>query len=269
MAEEVHMDAEAAIRHADKAALLPWCPLDPCAALIAQEEGDAEGEMDPHANVFDQLLAFLFADEHPECWPNVAMRALAIMRHCVPSLLTGRDLSEAADLRARANVQQCFRLTEFVEACESAAFRGLLSTTLRYLFPDDRGWLAEGCRRTYLVARAYRPEYLAVWRAVPHQVKFAHRDEQGKVVRVERKRRETPEECEANYHDLARIFGEPAETKEDRKKARARWSARAQRVLRRTIEAAGGTMHLQFGKSASTRRKCAEKARGNQNRKKA
>ena len=110
------------------------------------------------------------------------------------------------------------------------------------MFPDNqKEWLKEGCRRLYLVARAYQPDLVRVG---------------GKL---------------AGYEEFAEVFGEfngHEPTRKDRDRARSRWSARAQNVLRIPIQQAGARVPALFGKSSSVRGKYQQAARGNQNRRK-
>lgn len=266
MSDERQIDA--AVRHAEARAVLPWSEAAPDEALMAREEA-GEGEvLLRHAPTLVRLLGFLFADGVPECWENVAMRGLALMRHCAPSLLTGRDFSEVAEMRSRARTEPSFRLTEFIAECEeSESARAALRLELDFLFPvlpgAGRGWLKDGCRRVYLLARNYQPEFVRLTREVSERVKV--RDQVTGKLKLEL--RHFPKSVEMSYEDLARVFGEPVTSAIERRNARARWSAVAQRVIRKPIEANGGTVHLQFGKSASARATYAAKARGNQNRK--
>ncbi len=279
MSDERQIDA--AVRHVEARAVLPWSMAAPDEAMMAEEDraellARAEAEeaaefaavelRTVRAALWEQLLVFLFADGLPECWENVAMRGLSLMRHCVPSVLAGRDLSAVETIRRGARVQPSFRLTGFVEACESAAVRATLRGLLEYLFPGcpGPGWLAEGCRRTYLVARGYRPELVRITRTVSERVKVP---DPAKPGRQRLEMRHFPKAVEMSYEDMARVFGEPVTSPIERRNARARWSAIAQRVIRKPIEANGGTVHLQFGKSASARATYAEKAKGNKNRK--
>ena len=259
MSDEAHI--EAARRHAERAApLLPWCAAAPDEVLMAKEEA-AEGWKADRSDAWEKLLVFLFADGQPEQWENVAMRGLSVIRHCVPSLLTDRSLDEVPAIRKRATMQQGFRLTDFVEACEDEDFREMLRGILDYLFPAGSDWLSAGCKRIYLIARGYQPWLVQIWKERSERVRLVETDGAGRP-RVKYVARKFREQQEMSYEDLARIFGEKPE------KARQRWSARAQRVIRMPIESAGGKVHLQFGRSATTREKCAERARGNQHRKK-
>jgi len=252
---------EASVRHAEVAAsaIVPWSPARPDEALMAREEpGEFVGAESMRAELWEKLLVFLFADGQPGCWECTAVRGLSLIRHCAPSLLTGRDLSAVAGIRSRAGgkVQQSFGLTEFLADDEGT--RMVLRVVLGYLFPEGPEWLKEGCRRIYLLARAFQPQLVQITREVGERVK--ERDPQ--TGRMKLTIRHVPKLVEMSYEDMARVFGE------NTSKARARWSARAQRVIRKPIESNGGACHLAFGKSASTRAKYAARAKGNSNRRK-
>jgi hypothetical protein len=231
---------EAAFRHADPSARLQWHAAAPDEEVMAREEAreDVEGGGPPRrAWLQELLLVFLFADRDPRRWPNVALRGLAILRHILPDVLVGRDLGEVEELQRGARVRGGYGLEEFQELAGEEDFRTMLEVMVKYFFPDGREWLKNGCRRVYLIARQYQPHLVTV---------------KGRVL---------------SYEDFADIFSEgDMECEEARDRARSRWSARAQNVIRHPIEAAGGRGALLFGKSATARARCAESARGNSNR---
>ena len=247
MSDEIHM--QAALRHAEAAAVLPWQGLSPDEALMAKEEPETD-QLARWGWLYEAALAFLFADRAVERWENVGMRALALLRHVVPELLHGRPLDEVAELARAACVARHFPMGEFLELAECEEGRAVLCRILVYIYPPRRRWLYFGTQRAYLLARAYQPELVAIRKLVgPDGAKRVRR-------------------VELVYEDLAEIFeGEAARGALARDRARSRWSARAQAVLRRPIEAAGGTCRLTFGKSATAREAMARSARGNTNRK--
>ncbi len=66
---------------------------------------------------------------------------------------------------------------------------------------------------------------------------------------------------------MARVFeGEELLTEKSRNRARSRWSARAQEVLRKPLEAAGVAGGVSFSKSATARGLMSRSAQGNRNR---
>ena len=161
MSDEAHI--EAARRHAERPSVLPWAALAPDEQLMQLEEAGARPPAE-RADVWERVLVSLFADGEPERWENVALRALALIRHCVPSLLVDRKLDEAERVKARAGTRQSYQMTEFLEACEDEAFRDMLRAILDFLFPDGPEWIREGCKRLYLVARSYQPWLVEIWK---------------------------------------------------------------------------------------------------------
>jgi len=230
-------------RYADHAALQPWQSPAPDEVLMEKEEpGD---EPPRRAWLQEALLAFLFADEVPEHWEAVAVRALAIFRHCLPELLVGRDLGEVAALVRRVQVAREFELGEFLRISQQEDWREPLAGIMGYLFPAGRRWLYKGCIRTYLVAKTYQPKLLV-------RADLAASERHG-----------------MSFQELAMIFErESMRTPAQRAGARARWSARVKFLIRLPIEEAGGRSGLQFSKSSAARGKMAASARGNSNRKK-
>ncbi len=240
MSDEIHM--EAAWRHRDRAAVEQWHGLAPDEALMAAEDFSAGGGLPARAALLDGVLVYLFAGREIGCWQNVALRAHALMVHLTPWLLTGRGGQELPGLREAAGVNHAESLVASTEVCRGdEQGRETLGRLLAFLFPaEGRRWLKRGTQRAYLLARAYQPALVT---------------DMGK---------------ELTFEDLARIFeGDALATRKDRDRARSRWSARAQEVLRKPIEAAGGTVRVQFSKSAGAREKMSRSAQGNRNRRNA
>jgi len=233
---------EAALfRYADHAALQPWQALAPDEELMAKEEPVEEPLR--RAWMQEALLAFLFADGQPECWENVAVRALAIFRHCLLAEVVGRDMTEVEGLRARAKIAEQFRVDAFIALSQQEDWQEILEGIMGYLFPPGGRWLYKGCVRTYLVAKTYQPKLLV-------RADMAASERHG-----------------LSFEELARIFDKEApRTAGQRSAARARWSARVKFLIRLPIEAAGGRSGLPFGKSAAACAKMAESAKGNRNR---
>ena len=217
----------------------PWGGVRPDEALERKEEGmaDAGEEGTLRAWIQEDLLVYLFADGDASRWQDVALRALAVMRRYCPALLAGRKFREVDGLRQRGGMQAGFPMEKFDEltACDEreALLRGLLG----YLFPNGRRWLKRGTMRVYLLARTFQPQLLST-----------HGSEPG-------------------YERLEEIFeGRKLTSKKERDRARSRWSARAQKLIRQPVEANGGRIALQFGKSATARANYAAAAAGNGNR---
>ena len=238
MSDEIHM--ESAWRHRDMTLREQWHGPQPDEALMAAE--DLTGYLDLPARValMDRLMVYLFASGALECWESVALRAHAVMVHCAPHLLVGRSRGEIPRLvvtvGSRESAEGLRAATELVRSEKKGA--AVLARLIDFIFPGTgRQWLFRGTQRAYLLARTWQPWLVS---------------QDGK---------------ELSYEDLARIFeGDALATPKARNKARSRWSARAQEVLRKPIEQAGGTVRLQFGKSAGARAKMQQSAKGNQNR---
>lgn len=242
--DEIHL--QAAMRHHEEAAFLPWQAMAPDEELMAKEEGE-NGEP-RRAWLQEELMAYLFGDKEVERWENVAMRALAVFWHCLPGLLVGRDMAELDRVKKTAVIRRGFNLEEFVRLSADEEWREMLKVMMNFLFPAKSGWMAKGTQRAYLLARAYQPELVMI-----------EKQREGKRVRVD-----------LNYEDMARIFeGDDLITEESRDRARARWSARAQVLLRHPVEQAGGVAHIRFGKSASARAGMSASAKRTCNRRKA
>jgi hypothetical protein len=246
MSDELHV--QLAYRHAEESALLPWASPSPDEELMAKEE--AGDEVPRRAWLQEVLLAFLFADGKPEVWENVALRAFAVFRYCFPGLLAKRCLNEVEGLERRAKLKGAFSMEELVRLSNEEEWREVLERILDFLYPARSQWLFKGTQRVYLLAREYQPGLLAVERVV---------EVNGRIV---------PRKVDMCYEVMAEIFeGEELNGPEGRDRARSRWSARAQVLLRKPIEEAGGVSRLHFGKSLEARLKMAMKAKGNANRK--
>ncbi len=247
MSDEIHM--QVALRHAEHSALLPWQSPSPDEELMAKEDAEEDG-LPRRAWLQEVLLTFLFADAAPDRWENVALRALAVFRHCLPGLLVSRDLGEVEALNARRkDVKRGFPMEELVDLSADEDWREILEGIMVYLFPAKRKWLFKGTQRAYLLAKAYQP----------HLVTFEKWVRMNGVRRLRR--------VDLSYEDLAEIFeGKRLKSDAERDRSRSRWSARAQAVLRRPIEECGGTVRLQFGKSSAAREAMARSAAGNCNR---
>lgn len=219
----------------EEASSAAWQGLAPDRDLEQREEREHGSYR--RAWIQEDLLVYLFADGNVARWEDVALRAVAVMRRFAPGLLPGRKFHELDGLRERSGLQAAFSMEKFDEltACEER--QRLLETLLGYLFPPGSRWLKRGTRRVYLLARTFQPLLL---------------------------RRYGEELC---YEKLEEIFeGKPLLTEIERDRARSRWSARAQKLIRKPIEANGGRIHLQFGKSATARAKSSASAKGNKNR---
>lgn len=213
-----------------------WCGLTPDREMEMREEGEDTDSR--RAWIQEDLLVYLFADGDAARWEDVALRALAVMRRFCPNLLAGRTFHEVDGLRKRGGLQSAFSMEKFDEltACEEREV--LLRVLLGYLFPTGRRWLKRGTMRVYLLARTFQPMLLS----------RDHGSEPG-------------------YERLEEIFeGRKLATKTERDRARSRWSARAQKLIREPVEANGGRIALQFGKSATARANYATAAMGNGNR---
>ena len=217
-----------------------WHGPQPDEALMAAEEGEL-GDVRRAAEwywLLEVLLVYLFANNNGRVWQGVAVRASYIIRRCAIWMLkddvTTRELEA---LKREVKHWDGFGTEDFLKMCDDDDFRGALEKILLFLYPPNKQRLFMGTKKVYLVARAFCPG----------------------LVRVNDK--------ELTYEDLARIFeGQELATTESKNRARSRWSARAQEVLRKPIEAAGGTVRVQFSKSASARAKMAKSAKGNRNR---
>lgn len=218
----------------------PWGGVRPDEALERKEEGEdaddaSEGTL--RAWIQEDLLVYLFADCDATRWQAVALRALAVMRRFCPELLAGRKFLEVDGLRRRAWPTGAFPLEKFDEltACDEreALLRGLLG----YLFPDGSRWLKRGTMRVYLLARTFQPVLLST------------------------------DGSEPGYERMEEIFeGRKLKNRKERDRARSRWSARAQKLIRQPVEKNGGRIAMQFGKSATARANYAAAAKGNGNR---
>ncbi len=217
----------------------PWGGLRPDEALEMKEEASAEDAGMQRAWIQEDLLVYLFADGYADRWQDVALRALAVMRRYCPALLVGRRFYELDGLKQRGGLQAAFPMERFDEMTACDEREALLCGLLGYLFPTGSRWLKKGTMRVYLLARTFQPLLLR-----------SHGSDPG-------------------YERLEEIFeGRKLRTRKERDRARSRWSARAQKLIRHPVEANGGRIALQFGKSATARARCAAAAKGNGNRKK-
>lgn len=216
----------------------PWGGVRPDEALELKEEGD-EGDGRQRAWIQEDLLVYLFADGSAERWEDVALRVVAVMRRFCAGLLVGRKFGELTGMRRRSELQAEFSMEQFEEMTGCEEREALLTGLLGYLFPPGKHWLKRGTMRVYLLARTFQPLLLR-----------SHGNDPG-------------------YERMEEIFlGRPLKTKKERDRARSRWSARAQKLIRQPVEANGGRIALQFGKSATARANYAEAAKGNGNRRK-
>jgi hypothetical protein len=187
----------------------------------------------------EDLLCYLFADGDAERWQDVALRALAVMRRFCPALLVGRKFGEVDGLRKSGGGQAGFPMEKFAELTECEEREVLLTVLLGYLFPAGKKWLKRGTMRVYMLARTFQPLLLR-----------SHGIDPG-------------------YERLEEIFqGRVLATRKERDRARSRWSARVQKLIRQPVEANGGRIALQFGRSATARAKYTAAAMGNGNRRK-
>jgi hypothetical protein len=220
----------------EEATSAAWQGLAPDRDLEQREEGEQGSYR--RAWIQEDLLVYLFADGNVERWEDVALRAVAVMRRFTPGLLPGRKFVELDGMRERSGLQAKFTMEDFDKLTDCDERGVLLEVLLGYLFPTGSRWLKRGTRRVYLLARTFQPLLLR---------------RHGR---------------ELSYERLEEIFeGRRLKTEEERNRARSRWSARAQKLIRKPVEANGGRIALQFGKSATARAKCAESAKGNTNRK--
>lgn len=215
----------------------PWGGVRPDEAMELMEEGEEMSGRE-RAWIQEDLLVYLFADGYAERWEDVALRTLAVMRRYCPSMLMDRKFGELEGLKHRSGLQAKFTMENFdkMTACDER--EELLTGLLGYLFPPGKKWLKRGTMRVYLLARTFQPLLLR-----------SHGSEPG-------------------YERLEEIFlGRRLNTTKERDRARSRWSARAQKLIRYPVEANGGRIALQFGKSATACKHYAEAAQGNSNRK--
>ncbi len=225
-------------RYVDGAGARPWGG-EPSDVVLERMEESGGGETGMRrAWIQEDLMVYLFADGNVSRWEDVALRALAVMRAFTPRLLIGRRFHEVEGLRERCGLKAVFPMEDFdrLTACEER--EGLLTGLLGYLFPNGRNWLKKGTMRVYVLARTFQPVLLR---------------KHGR---------------ELSYERLEELFeGRKLKDETARNRARSRWSARVQKLIRQPVEANGGRIALQFGKSATVRAKYAAAARGNGNRK--
>lgn len=237
MSDEAHI--EAAHRHRDLTAPSPWQCLQPDEAAMAAEEGVSSRDVLP--DLQESFLCYCFADTAAEEWRTVATRAHALMAMCFPHLFNGRSQHEIRDIRAGARWVAGFPLADMVR--EMMPHRDLFSKVLLYYFPEHREWLRHGCQNLFLIARSYQQGLVTKW--------------DGKEMTFER----LAEVFEEIPQEMA---GEARETA--MKRARSRWSARAQTLIVKPIERVGGSAGSVLGKSETMRQRCSQAQRGNQNR---
>lgn len=237
MSDEAHLDRY--YLHRDLTRREPWHGLRPDEEAMLHEEGPPEQEL--RADVHEALFTYFFAGGAGD-WKAVALRAIAVIRRWAPSILSGRSVPPEVIqaihhyYRPGAGEHTRFHLSGLVDLVGEEGY--VVERLMEFFFPDSAEWLKEGCRRLYLVARAYQPALLA-----------------------------GPEGREPSYEDLARIFGELDGLHPDEAaRARSRWSARAGLVLRKPIAASGARVPALFGKSATVREKYRAAQIGNHNR---
>lgn len=222
-------------------ALEQWHGRQPDEELMAAEEGEAEsfGRGAEWYWLLEALLVYLFANNNARQWQGVAVRAAFVIRRCALWMLAEERTTRELDrLKGEVDHWDSFGTDDFLRLCDDEDFSEALGKILAFLYPPKSQRLFMGTKRVYLVARGFCPG----------------------LVKVDGK--------ELTYEKMAMIFeGEALATRKDRNRARSRWSARVQEVLRKPIEATGGTVRVQFSKSAAARGKMAESARGNRNRK--
>ena len=243
MNDETHL--QAAMRHHEEAAFLPWQALAPDEEMMAKEDGEGQGGT-RRAWLAEELMVYLFGDKEPGRWENVAMRALAVFWHCLPGLLVGRDMGELDRVKRTAVIRRGFNLEEFVRLSADEDWRETLKGIMNFLYPARRNWMKKGTQRAYVLARAYQADLLATEKV------------------VDGKRRKV----EMTYEGMEEIFEGKLATEKERGRARAKWCALTQVVLRHPVEAAGGVAHVRFGKSASARAAMALSAKRTCNRRK-
>lgn len=238
MSDEIHM--ESAWRHRDMTATEQWHGPQPDEELMAAEEGESESvrRAGEYYWLLEALLVYLFANSNARQWQGVAVRASYIIRRCAIWMLRDEvSQRELEQLKREVDRWDSFGTDDFLNLCDDDDFREALAKILEFLYPPKKRRLFMGTKRVYLVARGFCPG----------------------LVKVDGK--------ELTYEDLAAIFeGEPLTTTKARNRARSRWSARVQEVLRKPVEAAGGKVRVQFSKSPLARERMAQSAKGNRNR---
>lgn len=231
MSDEAHI--ETAFRHRDRSRVEQWHGMAPDEEAMEHEEGVVD-DADEFAFQFNAFLSYCFADAKPHEWEAVAARALAIIRQECPEMVATWPRAEAAtgavmwDVDGYAKISQAFRER-----------KDLFRRVLGHFFKDQREWLKAGVQNMYLVARHYRPRLVTSFNA---------RD--------------------LTFTELAVIFGEIPRDAErvQQDRARARWSAKAQCLIRKPLERVGDVVPSLFGKSATVREKYRRAQRGNRNR---
>lgn len=231
MSDEAHI--ETAFRHRDRSRVEQWHGMAPDEEAMAHEEGDGN-DADEFAFQFNAFLSYCFADARPAEWEAVAARALAIIRQECPEMVAQWPRVTVAtgavmwDVDGYAKISQAFRDR-----------KDLFRRVLAHFFKEQREWLKCGVQNMYLVARHYRPRLVT---------NFDARD--------------------LTFTQLAVIFGEVPEnaTRKEQDRARARWSAKAQGLIRKPLERVGDAVPSLFGKSATVREKYRKAQQGNRNR---
>ena len=132
---------------------------------------------------------------------------------------------------------------EFCEVNLGRELKGVKAETFErlflYLFADCEPCAWElVAKRVYAIAKSYFPHLLVV------------KDHDGRDRRM-------------SLEDLGHVFDEP-----NVKAARARWSARRDRIVSKPVRESGSTALVSCQKSASARAKYSAAQKGNQNRKK-
>ena len=250
MSDEIHM--ESAWRHRDQTAREVWHGKSPDEAMMEAEEWEGDdAEPVDEARLMERLMVYLFSGEELARWENVALRAWAVLVSFAPHVVARRSREELGSLQAGQGVnrEDCLRGLLGIYGV-NAPGREAMVKLLLFIFPGEgRRWLLRGTQRAYLLARAYQPGLVSEWYEDPRSPDAERRWK------------------EVTFERLAEIFdGQPLLTDTERDRARSRWSARADVVLRRPIESAGGCSGVHFSKSATSREKMRASARGNKNR---
>lgn len=243
--------------HLDPAARQQWGAGDalrPDEAVMALEDEELDAGQEGMTWLLETILVFLLADFQPERPGLVAARGAFLFRKVLPGMLGRAGTRPVEELvgvmESGVGGMTCsFALGEVWERIEgSPRLRERVRLMMGHLYPGSGpGWLMQGTRRVYVMARCFNPGLVS-------------RRETG-LRGLSRDGRRVLPEVEMSWEEMARAFGEG-----NLKAARARWSALAKRVVVVPIEASGQVVQLQFGRSAATREKYREGARGNSNR---
>lgn len=230
------MDEHQEIHDGGEEGSAAWYGLTPDMEMEMREEGETVDFR--RAWIQEDLLVYLFADGDAARWQDVALRAVAVMRRYCPALLAGRAFRELDALRKNGGMQAVFPMDKFDALTDCDEREALLRGLLGYLFPNGKRWIKRGTMRVYLLARTFQPLLLRTHGSDP------------------------------GYEQMEEIFGgRKLTTRKERDRARSRWSARAQKLIRQPVEANGGRIAMQFGRSATARERYAQAAKGNGNRK--